>query len=336
MKPGEHAMRTRRLGKNGFEVSVLAMGAWQLADERYWGRGGDPERAVKTAIDCGITLFDTAEMYADGESEKVLGRALGRDRDRVRIASKAVSAHCAPAALRAACEASLKRLRTDRIDLYQVHWPARDVPFADTAAEMRRLQQEGKILAAGVSNFGPQDLESWMAAGAAVSNQVGYNLLFRAPEYEILPACRRYDLSLLAYMPLLQGILTGRWTTVEEIPPARRRIRHFAATREGTQHGEPGCESELFAALRGIRAVADRLGCPMADVAIGWLLARPEVTAVLVGARDPDQVRRNARAAALVLDAETVAELDAVTAPVKEALGPNADMWDGAANSRIR
>jgi myo-inositol catabolism protein IolS len=328
-------MKTRKLGKNGFDVSVLALGAWQLADDKYWGRGGDPERTVKVALDAGITLFDTAEMYADGESEKVLGKALGRARDRALIATKVLPTHCAPAEVRLACENSLRRLRTDRIDLFQIHWPARDVKFADTAAELVLLKKEGKIRAVGVSNFGPKDLEEWMAVGQADSNQAGYNLLFRAPEYEILPACARYGVGVLTYMPLLQGILTGRWETAEEIPQSRRRTRHFASTREGTRHGEAGCEAELFETLRRIKQVAARIGQPMADVALAWLLARPEVTAVVVGAREPEQVWRNAAGVGLELDRATAEELDGITQPIKDKLGGNADMWVGKKESRI-
>jgi aryl-alcohol dehydrogenase-like predicted oxidoreductase len=324
------------LGKNGFEVSVLAMGAWQLADDAYWGRGGDPERTVKVALDAGITLFDTAEMYADGESEKALGKALGKDRDRALIASKVFSSHCAPADVRKSCEDSLRRLRTDRIDLFQIHWPARDVKFSDTAAELVKLRKEGKLRAIGVSNFGSNDLDEWMDAGEACSNQIGYNLVFRAPEYEMIPACVRHGLGILVYMPLLQGILTGRWDKAEDIPQSRRRTRHFASTREGTRHGEPGCEAELFEALRRVRVVADRIGHPPADVALAWLLAKPGVTSLIVGAREPDQVLRNARGVSLELDAETVLELDAAGDPIKDKLGGNCDLWAGKEKSRIR
>jgi myo-inositol catabolism protein IolS len=329
-------MKTRKLGNSGFEVSVLAMGAWQLADDKYWGRGGDPERTVKVALDAGITLFDTAEMYADGESEKVLGKALGRDRDKALIATKVFSTHCSPEAVRKSCEDSLRRLRTDRIDLFQVHWPARDAAFADTAREMAKLRKEGKIRALGVSNFGPKDLEEWLEGGEAASDQIGYNLLFRAPEYEMIPACVQHQVGILVYMPLLQGILTGRWSTVEEIPPTRRRTRHVASTRENTRHGEPGCEAELLEALRRIQAFSAKLGHPMADVALAWLLAKPGVTSVIVGAREPEQVWRNAVGAQLQLEPEAVAELDEITEPIKAKLGGNCDLWIGKKESRIR
>lgn len=328
-------MKTRKLGKCGLEVSALAMGAWQLADYKYWGQGGDPERTVKVALDAGITLFDTAEMYADGESEKSLGKALGKDRDRALIASKVFSSHCAPADVRLSCESSLRRLRTDRIDLFQVHWPSREAKFADTAAEMIKLRKEGKIRAIGVSNFGEKDLEEWMEAGETSSNQIGYNLLFRAPEYEILPACARHGLGVLVYMPLLQGILAGRWDNAEDIPQSRRRTRHFASTREGVRHGEPGCEELLFETLRRLKGEAEKAGYPLADIALAWLLAKPGVTSVIVGAREPAQVLRNARAASLSLDPEMVLELDGISQALKDKLGGNADLWLPAEKSRI-
>jgi len=223
-------MEHRKLGSSDLHVSVLAFGAWQLGDPDYWGahQAADGEAAVRAAIDAGIDLFDTAEGYGAGESERALGRALGSKRDKVLIASKVSASHCAPHRLRNACENSLRNLATDRIDLYQIHWPFRDVPFQDAYAEMARLKEEGKIREIGLSNFGPKDIDAWMAAGTCASNQLGYNLAFRAIENEIVPACTDHRLGILAYMPLLQGILAYRWQSPDELPPSRRRTRHFS------------------------------------------------------------------------------------------------------------
>ncbi len=331
-------MQYRKLGDSDLYVSVLAFGAWQIGDPGYWGvdAEADAQAAVDAAIDAGINLFDTAESYGGGESERALGKALGAKRKDVLIATKVSPSNCAPEKLRRSCEASLGRLGTDVIDLYQIHWPFRDVPVAEIRAELQRLHEEGKIRAAGVSNFGPGDLEAWMAHGSCASNQVGYNLLFRAIEYEIVPACLAYGVGILAYMPLLQGILSGRWRSVEEIPEARRRTRHFADTRQSTRHGEPGCEAMTFDALRGLQEIADGLGQPLANVAMAWLLAQPGVTSVIVGARNPHQVTRNVAAADLALPGETARALSAVTGPLKQHFGTNADMWVGGDGSRIR
>ncbi|HOZ45808.1 MAG TPA: aldo/keto reductase [Candidatus Hydrogenedentes bacterium] len=331
-------MNYRRLGSSDLDVSAMAFGAWQLGDPAYWGPDAeaDGQAAIDAALDAGITLFDTAESYGAGESERALGRALGANRDRVLIASKVSPDHCAPAGLRAACEASLSRLGTDRIDLYQVHWPCRNVPFEDTYAEMTRLRDEGKIRAIGVSNFGPVDLDTWTACGDCASNQLGYNLMFRAIEHAIVPACIERGIGILVYMPLLQGILTGRWTTVDAVPESRRRTRHFASTRSGVRHGEPGCEDLVAGALAQLRAVADELGQPMANAALAWTLARSGVASVIVGARNPGQLQRNIAALDLALDDATVRRLDAITDPIKERLGPNPDMWCGGDKTRIR
>lgn len=331
-------MEYRPLGNSELTVSVYAFGAWQLADTAYWGEraDADAEAAVQAAIDAGVTLFDTAESYAGGRSEEALGKALGTRRNDVFIASKVSPEHCLrPEMLRAACEASLKRLGTAAIDLYQVHWPCDPARFENAAAELMRLKDEGKIRAIGVSNFGARHLDAWMQAGTCASNQLGYNLLFRAVEYEAAPACRDHGVGILAYMPLMQGILAGRWERVDEIPEMRRRTRHFSSERSGTRHGEPGCEALLMQTLEAIGALCRELGEPMARVAIAWLLRQPGVTSVIVGGRTPAQLERNLAAASLVLDDAIVLRLNAITGPLKERLGANPDMWCGETERRI-
>ncbi len=330
-------MQYRKLGQSGFEVSVLSFGAWQIGDPHYWGAhdGHKPEEAVRTALDQGINFFDTAEMYGEGESERVLGKALGTQIDTVYVASKISPEHCAPGKVRAACEASLQRLNRDRIDLYQIHWPFRAELFADVYMELDALRTEGKIRAIGVSNFGANDLDHWLDIGDAVSNQLGYNLLFRAAEYRIIPECRKGQVGVLAYMPLMQGLLAGLWRTVSEIPMLRRRTRHFAGTREGTRHGEPGCEEMLMQTLTHLREFSEAVNVPVATMSLCWLMAQPGVASVVTGARNPDQVRHNVHAASLDIGPAAVAQLNEITAPLKRRLGGNADMWNGAASSRI-
>lgn len=331
-------MLYRRLGGGELNISVLSFGAWQIADSNYWGEkpSADYQHVVQAAIDAGINLFDTAEAYGAGESERLLGLALGDKRDSVFIASKVSPTNCAPKDLRNSCEQSLRRLATDRIDLYQIHWAPRDVPFADTYAEMLRLKEEGKIRQIGVSNFGPLDLKDWLLTGACTSNQLGYNLVFRAIEHEIVPACIRNRIGILAYMPVLQGILAGRWKTPDEVPPNRARTRHFASTRPLVRHGEPGCESLLFNALAEIQHVADDLHQPMANVALAWTIAQPGITSAVIGARDPKQLAANIAAADLNLPPDTLEKLNQITQPLKDYFGTNADMWMPANQTRIR
>ncbi len=331
-------MQYRPLGASGIRVSVLGFGAWQIGDSQYWGDDAesDAQAAVEAALDAGVNFFDTAEIYGDGASEEALGKALGARRDEVVIASKVAPDHCAPDKLIAACEASLRRLGTDYIDLYQVHWPFHDPSFEEAYGALDRLRHEGKIRAIGVSNFGKQDLTDWLAIGDAASNQVGYNLVFRAAEYDIAPLCRRNDVAVIAYMPLMQGLLSGRWEKVEDIPLARRRTRHFSSKREGTRHGERGCERLLMETLGELRCFADAIGLPLATVALCWLLAQPGVSSAIIGARKPQQVVRNIQAAELDIGPAAIAQINEISAPLKRALGPNADMWESEENARIR
>lgn len=331
-------MLYRRLGNSSLEVSVIAFGAWQIGDPTYWGPAPttDYQQVLDAAIDAGINLFDTAEAYGAGESERALGAALGNKRDRVLIASKVLPDNCTPSRLRHSCEESLLRLKTDYIDLYQIHWPPREAAFADVYAEMQRLQQEGKIREIGVSNFGVQDLSEWMKVGHCVSNQLGYNLVFRAIEDKIVPVCLNYHLGILVYMPVLQGILSDRWNSIDEIPPSRARTRHFSSDRPGVRHGDPGCEALLFQALGEIRTVARELNMPTASLALAWVIAQPGITTAIIGARDAAQLNNNVIAATIQLDSATRARLDEVTRPLKEFLGTNADMWLSGTQSRIR
>lgn len=331
-------MQYRELGNSGINVSALAFGAWQIADPDYWGADADvdAQRTVSVALDAGITLFDTAEAYGKGESERVLGACLGARRPEAVVASKIAPWNCEPDEVAPACEASLQRLGTDYLDLYQVHWPFERSAFDDVHAALDTLRDQGKVRAVGVSNYGPRDLAEWMRSGSTVSNQLAYSLLFRAIEYDIVPACRDAGAGILVYMPLMQGLLAGRWATPEDVPLKRRRTRQFSSEREGTGHDEPGCEREVFTALAEIRAVAEELGVSMAVLSLAWAIQQPGVTSVILGARKPHQLERNLAAASLELPGAVVEQLNAATEPVKNALGANADLWKSGEASRIR
>ncbi|HUW61852.1 MAG TPA: aldo/keto reductase [Candidatus Bathyarchaeia archaeon] len=331
-------MEYRKLGTSKLNVSVISFGAWQIGDPAYWTSDteSDQERTVFSALDAGINLIDTAEMYGAGESESALGRVLGPRRDSVVIASKVLPENCAPEKLRRACESSLERLRTDRIDLYQIHWPFRDVPFEAAYDELVRLRQEGKIREVGVSNFGPLDLTAWFDAGECVSNQLAYNLAFRAAEDAIVPWCTAHGVGVLVYTPLLQGILSGRWKSVEDIPQMRRRTRHFASSRPGVMHDGPGHEPLLLELLEELERLAGELGQAPATLALSWLLGRPGVTSVIVGARNVAQLQRNLESVDAVLPDWAAERLEAIGAPLKEAMGPNPDMWREGSGARIR
>ncbi|MCD6519044.1 MAG: aldo/keto reductase [Anaerolineae bacterium] len=335
-------MEKRRLGTSEIEVSVFGLGCWPLGGGPGWGDQDERESiaTVHAALDYGINFFDTAEGYNNGRSEEVLGKALEDRRDKALIATKVSPTNTEPATLRAHCEASLRRLRTDYIDLYQVHWPiwpATNNSVEDAFATLLDLQQEGKIRAIGVSNHGVEQLRQVLATGVPiVSNQLCYNLLSRAIESEILPFCREHGLGVITYMGLMQGLLAGIYRSPDEVPPFRARTRHFSKDRPMARHGEPGAEAETFAALERIRQIADELGYPMAHVALAWVASKPGISCVLVGSRKRDQLARNIEAASLKLPPEVIAKLDEATEELRIKLGPNADYWQGQENSRIR
>jgi myo-inositol catabolism protein IolS len=334
-------MERRLCGKSGPEVSVYGIGAWSFGggEDDYWGaqEQADVERIVNAALDMGVDYFDTAEMYNDGRSEESLGRALKSRRSEAVIGSKIIPQHCSREGVREHCEASLKRLGTDYLDLYMVHWPIHEHPVDEAFAALMALQQEGKIRTIGVSNFGSAHIREALSTGAVLAaNQLHYSLLSRAIEYEALPCCIEEQIGVIAYMPLLQGILTGKYRTLDEVPWYRLRTRHFRGDRRGSRHGGPGAEEEVAAALEGLRAVADELGHPMSDVALAWVAAQPGVSCVLAGARDVAQLEANARGCSLKLSPEVLQRLNELTDPVTAKLGPDLDYWESAENSRMK
>ena len=322
-------MQYRALGGSDRKVSAVAMGCWSIVGDETWGGQDEAEslQAISAALDAGINFFDTAELYGHGYSERMLGKVLADVRKDVVIASKPAPKRMSPEEIAAACDESLKRLKTDYIDLYQLHWPSRDVPFADSVAAMLDLKKQGKICQFAVCNFGPSDLDKLLAIEKPVTNQLAYNMLFRAAEFEIQPKCVENDIGILCYSPIAQGLLTGKFTSPDGVPHGRARTRHFRSDRVGTRHGEGGCEGETFQAINDIGKISEGLGIPMAELALAWLLHQPGVTSVLAGGRKPSQMTENAKAADIKLSAETLEQLDQATEKVKSILGPSLDMW---------
>jgi myo-inositol catabolism protein IolS len=329
-------MEYRRLGQSELRVSAVAMGCWAIVGDSTWGPQDEDEAAatIHAALELGVNFFDTAEAYGKGYSEALLGRALAGRRAQAIIASKVSQSNLTAGDVRAACERSLKNLNTDYIDLYQIHWPSRSVPFDETIEALQQLRQQGKLRAIGVSNFGPADMDAMLEIGHFESNQLPYNLLWRAIEYEIQPRCVRHQVGILPYSPLQQGLLTGKFATAADVPDGRARTRHFSTERDQARHGEPGAEAETFAAIDAIRQLADELDQPMARVALAWLLHQPAVTSVIAGARSPQQMMDNASAAGLGLSPDMLRRLDEATTPLKTRLGKDPDMW--ASESRYR
>jgi len=322
-------MQYRKLGRTDMEVSVVCLGCWAFSGDWAWGpqQETDSIATVHAALDAGVNFFDNAEIYGDGLCEEVLAKALGSRRKDVIIATKANRRNLTAERVKASCEASLRRLKTDVIDLYQAHFPNKEVPLDETFGALEALKAEGKIRAIGVSNFGVSFLDELLPVHQIASNQVPYNLLWRAIEHEILPLCRERQVGILPYSPICQGLLTGKFASPDEVPDGRGRSRLFSKDRPLSRHSEPGCETETFEAIDRVREICESIGQPMGQVALAWLLAQEGVTSVIAGARNADQAAENAKAGDLALDADVLTRLDEATGKVKEIIGPNADMW---------
>lgn len=329
-------MEYTTLGGSDIRVSVIALGCWPFAGGAVWGEQDDDVSiaTAHAALDAGITLFDTAEGYENGHSERVLGRALVGRRDEVVIATKVSPNHLTSDGVVEACEQSLRNLQTDYIDLYQIHWPNHDVPLADAVEALEKLKEQGKIRAIGVSNFGPQDLSEMLSLGECVTNQMPFNLLWRGIEDDLLPLCVENNVGILCYSTLAQGLLTGRYASADEVPDGLSRTRLFSNTRPMATHTDPGCEAEVFASLERIREIAEEVGASMAAVSMAWVRQQPGVTSMLVGARSPQELEQNLVGQDLVLTDEVVDELRDATESVKVCLGGNLDMWQTP--SRLR
>lgn len=329
-------MEYRRLGQTDMQVSVMALGCWPFAGGAVWGEQDDDVSVatVQAALAAGINFFDTAEGYENGHSERVLGRGLQGRRHEAIIATKVSPAHLTKAGVIKACEQSLVNLQTDYIDLYQIHWPNWQAPLSETVAALQQLKQQGKIRAIGVSNFGVQDLGEMVTLSECTTDQLPYSLLWRVIEREIQPLCLQKNVGIICYSPLAQGLLTGRYATADEVPAGLSRTRLYANSRPMAQHRDPGCESEVFAALKGIGRIAGEVGQPMATVALAWVKQQPGITSFLVGARNPEELQWNLPALDLTLSADVIAALARATAPVKTKLGNNADMWMSVSRMR--
>lgn len=320
-----------KLGKSEIEVSEISLGTWGIVDEELWGKQdqNDAIETIKTAYKSGINFFDTAEGYGDGAAEKLLGKVLKDVREDIVIASKVLPQNLKPKDLKKSCENSLKRLETDYIDVYYIHWPNHDIPFQETMNTMKELKKEGKIRAIGCSNFGENDLNELMKYGDIIVNQVPYNLIWRAIEFEIKPLCEKNNVGITTYSSLAQGLLAGKYKSPEEVPDGRARSRHFSKDRPLARHGEKGAEKLTFDTLKKIEKISNEIGEDMVKVSIAWILSQTGISSVTVGARTPKQILMNIEATNLNLSDNLLKRLNSATKELKNVLGKNPDMWEG-------
>ncbi len=313
-------METRRLGASDLDLTVVGLGTWQFGGRWGGAHDRDSTEACHAALDAGINWIDTADIYGQGRAERVVGAVVRERRDEVIVATKGGVAwevtgdglriwrEASGAYLRMALERSLAALQMDHVDLYQVHWPVSGVPADDTFAELLTMRDEGKIRWIGVSNYHLAELEEAAAAGPFVSFQAGYHLLRRQVEQEELPWCRDHGVGALAYGPLAHGLLAGTMDASTTFPANDWRA---ASELFADEHF-----AERIAVVQRLAGIAAQSGRPggVAELAVAWVLRRPEVTSAIVGAHDAGQARGAAALAATPLSADEEAAIDAVLA----------------------
>lgn len=329
---------------DGFEISPISIGCWSFGGGSYWGDQSqkDVDAVVHGAIDAGVKLFDTAEMYNDGESEISLGKALeGGWRERASIMAKVPADFSHKKDLIEHCEASLRRLRTDYLDVYSFHWPLDTVPGQSASVEeafegLMLLKEQGKIRHVALSNFGKMQMEEVFAQTKAlpVLNELIYNLLSRGIESEVIPTCKAHGMGVLAYMPLQQSLLTGKYARVEDVPPNQVRTRHFDCTRGG-RHGGVGAEQETFAVVNAMRRLSEEYGISMSHMALSWVIQKEGIASVLVGCRNETQLKNNIHAVMNPISGELVTMLDTLSLPLWNRLGNSPDYYEAPERSRI-
>jgi aryl-alcohol dehydrogenase-like predicted oxidoreductase len=304
----------------GERISVVGLGCWQFGS-REWGYGADyanstAEALVRRALDLGINLIDTAELYAFGRSEQIVGRALAGRRDEAFIATKLLPVVPLAPVVEQRARASAKRLGVTTIDLYQIHWPNPVVPLSTTMDGMRRLVDEGLVRHAGVSNF---SLDRWRRAeremaGPVLSNQVRFNLVDRAPLRYLVPYAAEAGRLVIAYSPLAQGLLGGRYDA-DNLPAGTARMGNLLFVPENLRRA-----GGLISTLREVASGHD---ATPAQVALAWLIRRPNVV-VIPGASSLEQLERNAAAADIELTDDEDAALLAAAEAFRPERGPRA------------
>jgi aryl-alcohol dehydrogenase-like predicted oxidoreductase len=318
-------MRYVRLGKTEMQVSVLALGTWAFGGE--WGSFDESEAkaAIHAAFDHGVTLFDTAQGYGFGVSERLLAGALWErvKRDEVIVATKGglrkegdnllrdLSANW----LRQGVESSLRNLSTDYIDLYQLHWPDLNTPAEETAGVLEEMVGEGKIRHVGISNFSPQQMDELARHGRVETDQPPYHMFRREIEQDVLPYCAEHDIGVLAYGPLGHGLLSGRMTTDTTFPPDDWRSKSSDFTGERFQRN--------LAVVARLQQYADSRGITLPQLAVAWVISHPAVQISIVGARRPSQLDTTLPAADVSLTNEDREQIDKILADAVPVVGPS-------------
>ena len=322
-------MQTRKLGYSDLHLTTVGLGTWAIGGGGWafgWGPQDDAESiaAIHRALDLGVNWIDTAAVYGLGHSEEIIGRALAGRRDEVIIATKCglvwdegstiPYGRLKAESVRREVEASLRRLNVETIDLYQIHWPDPDRDIEEAWGVIADLIREGKVRYGGVSNFSVEQLKRVQAIHPVASLQPPYSMLRRSIEQDLLPYCAASDIGVIVYSPMQAGLLTGKFTAerVARLPDDdwRKRNPHFR---------EPELGANL-ALVEKLRPIAERNGKTVAQLAIAWVLRRPEVTSVIAGVRSPGQIEEDVVAWDWELSAEDIGQIDTLLAKREEAL----------------
>jgi aryl-alcohol dehydrogenase-like predicted oxidoreductase len=316
-------MRYRKLGASDLVVSEISLGSWLT-----FGGGVAAEQAeacVRRALDVGVNFIDTANVYSGGAAESFLGEVL-KDvpRGRYVLATKVYfpmspeDRGLSAAQIRKQLDASLTRLRTDHVDLYQCHRYDEETPLEETMAALTAAVEQGKARYLGFSEWTPAQIRAALALPGArfVSSQPQYSLLWREPEAEVFPLCAREGIGQIVWSPLKQGVLAGKYLPGQPPPPGSRA----ASERMGTfLRGR--VDDEVLAGVQRLKPIAAELGLTSSQLALAWVLHRPEVSSAIIGATRPEQVEENAKASGVTLDGPILARIDEALAPAGAARG---------------
>jgi myo-inositol catabolism protein IolS len=314
----------RNLGNTNIQITPIIMGCWQAGKEYWQGiTDADSLAAMRAAYDHGITTFDTASVYGDGHSEKLLGTALKSIRDKAVIMTK-VFFNLRYQQVLDACNQSLKNLQTDYIDLYQIHWPSGSwnseiVPIEETMRALVELQHAGKIRAIGVSNFSSTEIQEAAQYGDIVSVQPPYSLFWRQASDDLTPYCVKQNISMLAYSPLAQGLLTGKFTRTHHFPKTEIRSTHKLCA--------PKHYERVQIALDALQPIAEKNNMTLTQLALTWLIMQPQTSAI-VGVRNPAQVEQNATVLNLTLSDADLAVINKIGRSVTQHLDDSSVMWE--------
>jgi aryl-alcohol dehydrogenase-like predicted oxidoreductase len=314
-------MQTRKLGSTDLVLTTVGLGTWAMGGPWQYGWGpqddGEAVAAILTALDLGINWIDTAPAYGLGHSEELVGQALRQTKHKPLVATKCgilwnerkeKVVHLKRDSIRRECEASLRRLGVERIDLYQMHWPDPVEDIEEAWEEMALLAAEGKARYLGVCNYNVEQMERVRKIYPVASLQPPYSMLRREAEKELLGYCSVHNIGVVAYSPMQRGLLTGTFSheRLAALAPDDHR-------RRAPEFQEPAFSASLEL-VEGLEKIAQRHGRTVAQLAISWVLRRPEVTAAIVGARRPSQIRETAPAAEWNLSRQDIAEIEKLLA----------------------